>query len=178
MIDYPERSMYPEVSRTPPSPDSVTWDRYGDARTTRFLRRAFLLVAAGTCGGAVLELAMLRHWDGLDQLVPWVVLAALAVGIAAVALKPTPRVLLAARLLAVGSAFAGAFGVWEHVSSNWETAPLSATWASTWDTLSPLQQWWEAATGGAGIAPPLAPGFLALTGICLALATTGLLHRR
>lgn len=155
----------------------MTWDRYGDARTTRFLRRAFLLVAAGTCGGAVLELAMLRHWDGLDQLVPWVVLAALAVGIAAVALKPTPRVLLAARLLAVGSAFAGAFGVWEHVSSNWETAPLSATWASTWDTLSPLQ-WWEAATGGAGIAPPLAPGFLALTGICLALATTGLLHRR
>ena len=63
-------------------------------------------------------------------------------------------------------------------ASNWETAPLSATWASTWDTLSPLQQWWEAATGGAGIAPPLAPGFLALTGICLALATTGLLHRR
>ena len=168
----------PEHRTHEETPVSVTQERYGDARTTRFLRRAFLLVAAGTCGGAVLELAMLRHWDGVDQLVPWVVLAVLAVGIAAVALKPTPRVLLAARLLAVGSAFAGLFGVWEHVSSNWQTAPLSATWASTWDTLSPMQQWWEAATGGAGIAPPLAPGFLALTGICLALSTTGLLHRR
>lgn len=148
-----------------------------DAGTARFLRTAFLLVAAGTCVGAALELAMLRHWKGTDQLIPWFVLAALAAGIVAVALVPTRPVLLAARVLSIGGALGSAVGVWEHVSSNWETGSLSATYASTWDTLPVLQQWWLAATGGVGAAPPLAPGFLALTGVCLALATTGLAHR-
>lgn len=162
---------------TPHTTVDGTRDR-GEAHTAHFLRRAFLFVAAGTCAGALLELAMLRHWKGFDQLVPWFVLTVLAIGIAAVALRPTRGVLLGARVLAVGSALAGLFGVWEHVSSNWKVAPLSASYASTWDTLPPLQQWWLAATGGVGAAPPMAPGFLALTGICLALATTGLAARR
>ncbi len=142
-----------------------------DAQLVRQLRWALVGLSVLTCLGSALELAMLRHWGSTDQKIPWVILVIMAAGIAAFAWRQTQGTILAARVLAVGSVLGSGFGVLEHVKSNVETAPLNALWADTWDTLSPLNQWWLAATGGAGAAPTLAPGFLALTGICLALAT-------
>ena len=146
----------------------------GDAALIRRLRRAIVLIAVLTLAGLLAELTMLRHWKGPIQLVPWVVVVAL---LAASALlwrdAATRTAVRVARVLAGVSALASAVGVWQHIEGNMETAALSVAWATKWDALSPGERLWQAATGGAGIAPPLVPGFLALVGIMLVCATIG-----
>ena len=48
--------------------------------------------------GTAAELASLRHWDGFEQLIPWIALAVLGVAFALELLSPLPR---AVALLAV-----------------------------------------------------------------------------
>lgn len=143
----------------------------GEVGTVRRFRLALLALAAGTCLGAFVELAMLRHTKGFSQKIPWVILLVLLIGVIALAVRWSRGTVLSARALAVVAVLSSGIGVFEHIEGNLKTAPLSADYSETWDTLSGLQQFWLAATGGVGPAPPLAPGFLALTGICLALAT-------
>ena len=137
-------------------------------------RRIFLGLAAATAIGTALELASLRHWDGAEQLIPWVALAVLAVAIAAQWLRPTPTVTLASRIIGAVCVVSALFGFWEHVQSNYETAPLDFRYATSWATMSTASRWWTAASGGVGPSPALAPMILALSGLCLVFATVGL----
>lgn len=145
---------------------------HAEATVHRF-RTILLGLAAVTCLGAATELAMLRHWRG-SQLIPWVMLAVIAAGIVFYAPRRDSRAaIISVRIIAGLSVVTSAVGAFQHIVSNWETAPLSAQFATTWEAVPLWQQWWLAASGGAGAAPPLAPGFVALSGLCLALATIG-----
>lgn len=128
------------------------------------------LASLGVLGTAV-ELATIRHWQTTEQLIPWVFLAIVTAAIAAVAWRPSAGRVRAAQVLAVATLAAGAYGVFEHVSSNLEAGPLDATYGPRWDTMSAASQWWAAASGGVGPSPTLAPAVLVQISLCLLLAT-------
>jgi len=58
-----------------------------------------------------------------------------------------------------------------HVVENLDAGPLDRNYAATWDSMSSLDQWFTAVTGGVGPAPTLAPGVLVEMGLGLLLAT-------
>ena len=62
-------------------------------------------------------------------------------------------------------------GVALHALANVDAGPLDRVFATRWSTMSPIEQWWEALTGGVGPAPVLAPGVLAEVSLALAIAT-------
>jgi hypothetical protein len=64
-----------------------------------------------------------------------------------------------------------AVGIGLHLVENLAAGPLDRAFASVWDTLTPVEQVWTAATGGVGPAPVLAPGVLAEISLALLLAT-------
>ena len=99
-------------------------------------RRGLLTLAASAAAGTALELAMLRHWNGVDQLVPWATLVMVAAGIAIVAFSGARAAVLTGRAIGCGSAIAGVFGVYEHIASNYEAGPLDFRYADRWATMS------------------------------------------
>jgi len=136
-------------------------------------RRGLLILASSAAAGTALELAMLRHWNDVDQLVPWATLVMLAAGIAIVAFSGARAAVLTGRAIGCGSAIAGVFGVYEHIASNCEAGPLDFCYADRWATMSMPARLWAAASGTVGPSPALAPAILALAGACLLLATIG-----
>lgn len=144
-----------------------------DAALVRQFRASLVVLAVLTWIGTAVELAMLRHWNSATQLVPWFVLAVLAVAIAAYVVRPTRTVVRAVRVVAIAAALGAAWGAKEHIEANLVAGAASPVLGDRWGSFSTVYRWWLAATGGAGDTPPLAPGFLALTGIILALATLG-----
>ncbi|HYO86945.1 MAG TPA: hypothetical protein VES01_10895 [Dermatophilaceae bacterium] len=152
---------------------TVMAQRGTDTALVGQFRTSLLALSGLTLIGAVVELTMLRHWNGAVQLIPWLVLVVLAVGMAAYAARPNRSVVRAVRVIAVAAAAGSALGVWQHVRANLTSAAFSVDLGDSWESMSTLHQWWLASTGGAGAVPPLAPGFLALTGIILALSTLG-----
>lgn len=139
-------------------------------------RRILLGLAAATVVGTAIELAMLRHWDGLDQLVPWLMLLVLGAAVAAQWLRPGAVVTKAARAVGAVSFACGAFGAVLHVKSNYDEAPLDFRFAPKWEAMGLLERVWTATTGGVGDVPAFAPMILALSGACLLFATIGLAH--
>lgn len=138
---------------------------------TSWLRLGLLgLAAAGIIGTAV-ELATIRHWDSTEQLIPWVVLAVAAIGVLAVAIRPSRLRVRVVQIVSLGTLAAAAFGVYEHIASNLESGPLDATYGPKWGTMSAMAKWWAAASGGVGPSPTLAPAVLAQISLCLLLAT-------
>ncbi len=137
-------------------------------------RRVLVAFAGVAIVGTLAELVMLRHWDSFEQVIPFLVLGALA-GIAAIiwSSRPTPKALFV--VLAI-SAAAALFGTWEHVESNHETAPLDAVYGPKWDSMSATSQWWAAANGSVGPSPPLVP--LVMAYICAMLGTAAWVDRR
>jgi hypothetical protein len=134
-------------------------------------RRVLLgLAAAGVIGTAV-ELASLRHWNGLLQLVPWIALGVLVLGIAQAVLRPRvdPRFV---RLEAATVVVAAAFGSLEHLLANLDAGPLDFRYADRWAGMSAAARWWAAASGGVGPSPILAPLVLAQAAACLWFATS------
>lgn len=137
-----------------------------DSATLARIRLVVALLASAAAMGGLVELAMLRHWNGI-QVVPWVVLA-LVVVVGVITARGGP-----ARLAQATGALAllgGALGVWQHVAANHALGPQLAQYAQTWDGMSALEQWWLAASGAVGSAPALAPGMLALAGVLLIVA--------
>lgn len=124
------------------------------------------LVAIGIAGAA-LELAFERHWQTPVQLIPWVALALLAFALVVLAVRDTPRATAVVRVVALVVLLASAYGVFMHVSVNHGMGAMDPSW----DTLSPLTQWWYALTKSVGQAPPLAPGMLAQSALLLGVAT-------
>lgn len=132
------------------------------------LRLGLLALVAVGIVGAGLELAFERHWQTLTQYIPWVTLAVLVAALVLLAVRDSGGVLTVARVLAVAVLLASAYGVIMHVSVNHS---VGSAMNPDWDTLSPLTQWWYAATKSVGSAPPLAPGMLAQAALLLLLAS-------
>lgn len=130
----------------------------------------FGLVALGILG-AGLELAFERHWQSWQQFVPWVALLALGAALVLLALDASPLTLKVVRGIALVVLLASAYGVYAHISANHDMGAFDPRYADTWQTLSPLTQWWYALTKSVGPAPPLAPGMLAQSALLLLLTT-------
>lgn len=130
------------------------------------MRRVTALLASASAVGGLIELAMLRHWSGI-QIAPWVILGVIAV-VGVVTALGGPR-----RLAQVAGGF-GLFGalagMWHHIEANHALGPHVPPYAESWATMSAAEQWWVAAAGGLGPAPALAPGLLGLAGALLLVA--------
>ena len=149
--------------------------RRTDAAT--LVRHGLVALTAIGILAAAFELASERHWNGVEQLIPWIALAALAAAVGLL-LVPGGRGVPAARVLAVLVLGASAYGVLDHVLVNYESGALDQRYAESWDTMPALQQWWLAVTKTVGPAPTLAPGVLGQSALLLVLASAGATRRR
>lgn len=142
-----------------------------DSRSTAYwLRQGLLALATIGVAGTELELASLSHWKGV-QLIAWAALGLITLAISLQIVRPTPGRIRAAQMLALVVALTAAFGVFQHISANYDAAPLDARYAYTWDAMSEPARWWAAVTKAVGPAPPLAPAALAQTALCVLVAT-------
>ncbi len=141
-----------------------------DARLVSVYRRVLTLVGIGTVLGALTELAMLRHWQGPAQLVPWAVLAVLLVGAVAWLVRRTAGTARTVRVAAVVSVLGSAYGVYEHVLANLRAGPVDPRYDGVWDSMPGAAQLWAATTGAVGPSPVLVPATMGLAGVLLWLA--------
>jgi hypothetical protein len=137
----------------------------------RMFRRILISLALVGMIGTAAELAMLRHWNSRDQLIPWFALGALLLALVLIVGSGTRSAIGIARVLAALVALAAIYGVISHVQANYEAGPLDFRYADSWSNLSATSRWWAAATGGVGPSPALAPLILAQSAACLWLAT-------
>ena len=144
-----------------------------EAPTAARLRRGLVALALLGTIGTALELLLLRHFDGALQLIPWVALAVLGVAIALVALRPSPRSIRTARILAGGVLVTSVVGVAIHVNANFDAGPLDFRYTASWPTLSDAERWFLAVTDTVGPSPTLAPMASAFMALALLLATLG-----
>lgn len=126
------------------------------------LRRFLFGLAAFICAGTMVELALAKHWDGLVQLLPFLLAGLSLVAIGAVLLNPKQWRLRLLRWITAITLAGSLFGVFEHIEHNIEFALEIRPNAVLNDVLLD-------ALGGAN--PLLAPGILAFMAI-LALAAT------
>ncbi len=148
-----------------------------DDRLVGAMRRALLALAGAGVAATAAELAMLRHWGSFARNIPWAVLAITAIAIIGVVGRPSRPTVVVARVTAAVVTASTVYGIVQHVIANHDAGPLDARYADTWDSMSALSQWWAAATESVGPSPPLAPAALAVGGVCLWLATLGLVTR-
>jgi hypothetical protein len=146
--------------------------RSGGAATTGrgLVWRGLVALAAVGILATAFELYSVDHWNSLEQLVPWVALAVLAV---ATALVVVSRGAVPARALALLVLAASVYGVVDHALVNFGSGPLDQRFADSWDALPLLTRVWYAVTTEVGPAPTLAPGVLGQTALLLVLATLG-----
>ena len=135
------------------------------------LRRSLVLLAALGSVVTSLELALMRHWDGALQLVPWPAIAALAIGVLLVLGHPGRRRIQAARLIAVGVLVVAAVGVAIHVWANYDAGVLDARYTLTWAAKGELERWLLAATDAVGPTPVMAPAALGFMALALSFST-------
>lgn len=125
--------------------------------------RTFLLgLAAFLCAGTMVELALIGHWEGPPQILPFVLCGLGLAAVIALLLRPQRRIIRLLRWV-MGVTFAGSlFGVYEHIEHNigfaMEIRPNATMGDVFFDAL-----------GGAN--PLLAPGMLALAAM-IAIAAT------
>jgi hypothetical protein len=144
-----------------------------DAALVHRFQNVLLGMAGVTVLAIAAELAMLRHWNGTDQLVPWMVLAPVAGATVALAWRRSALTVRLARAVGVLAAAGGLYGAWVHIRSNYDAGPLDFRYQTSWASMSLVSRWWKAASGGVGPSPALTPAILALAGACLALSTLG-----
>ena len=136
-----------------------------------FLRRSLLgLAALGTLGTA-LELVLLRHWDNALELIPFAALGVLGVAIVMMARRPGARSVAIARALALSVLIVSAAGVFIHIRSNYEAAPLDFRYTASWPTTPEPIRWLLAATDTVGPSPTLAPAAIAFLALALLIVT-------
>jgi hypothetical protein len=141
-----------------------------DAPVVVLVRRCLVALTVIGILATAFELASERHWNSLEQLVPWLALAVLIVA-TTLFLLPGERATLIIRVLAVIVLGASVYGVLEHVLANFQAGELDQRFADTWASLPLLEQVWYAVTRTVGPAPTLAPGVLGQTALLLLLAT-------
>ncbi|MFC5063355.1 hypothetical protein [Actinomycetospora atypica] len=151
----------------------------GRARSTRrrrepadLLRAGLVALAVISVGATAFELASERHWNGVEQLVPWAALVVLLGAIGAV-LVPSRIGLTTSRVLAAVVLAASVYGVVDHTVANHDAGELDGRYSAVWDDLPVAQQWWFAVTRTVGPAPTLAPGVLGQAALLVLLAGVG-----
>jgi hypothetical protein len=135
-----------------------------------FVRRSLLALTLIGIAATAFELSTEHHWNGLEQLIPWFALAALAIAVV-LAVLPSRGTQLMARVLAVVVLGASVYGVLDHIAVNYNSGFLDQRFADTWESLPATQRWWYAFTKQVGPSPTLAPGMLAQMALLLLLAT-------
>lgn len=135
------------------------------------LRRCLLVLASLGVVATAVELAMLRHWNGFIQQIPWIALGAVSIAIALVAVRPTVATVRVARLIAVLVLLTAGLGIVEHVLANYHAGPLDFRYGNRWATMSSTSRWWAAITETVGPSPSLAPLVLAWSSLCVVFAT-------
>ena len=118
------------------------------SRTLVRMRRASALLASAAAIGGLVELAMLRHWHGI-QVAPWVILGITALAGVRVAFGGSKRL---AQVTGGLGLFGAAAGMWHHIDTN---HTRGAEFLDTWDALSGAEQWWLAFNGTVGPAPEI-----------------------
>ena len=146
-----------------------TRNQRGSVSVALVRRGLYALTVIGILATAF-ELATVRHWLDIEQLIPWVALVVLAIA-TVLALAPFRWGRIAAGLLALLVMGASVYGVIDHTVANYNSGPLDQRFADTWESLSPAKQWWYAITKTVGPAPTLAPGILGETAVLLLLAS-------
>ena len=141
------------------------------ADTATILRRSMLGLAAAGIVATTVELATLRHWTTTTQLIPWMVLAVLAVGVLTVALGGSRQMIRVVRVIALLAAISGVYGLYIHVKANYDAAILDYRFTDRWPHMSLTSKLWAASTGQVGPSPVMAPAVLSQCAVCLALAT-------
>jgi hypothetical protein len=136
------------------------------------MRAGLVALALISVGATAFELASERHWNDLDQLIPWAALAVLLAAIVAV-LVPSRIALTTSRLLAAVVLAASLYGVLDHTLANYDAGELDGRYSAVWDDLPAAQQWWYAVTKTVGPAPTLAPGVLGQAALLVLLAGIG-----
>ena len=97
-------------------------------------------------------------------------MGALAIAIALAAI-PSPLTIRVARTIAIAAVVCAFFGIYEHVKSNYDLAPLDYRYTDRWPTMSSWSRWWAAANKSVGPSPPLAPAVLLYGSLCVLFAT-------
>jgi hypothetical protein len=136
------------------------------------MRAGLVALALISVGATAFELASERHWNDLDQLIPWAALAVLLAAIVAV-LVPSRIALTTSRLLAAVVLAASLYGVLDHTLANYDAGELDGRYSAVWEELPAAQQWWYAVTKTVGPAPTLAPGVLGQAALLVLLAGVG-----
>jgi hypothetical protein len=149
----------------------------GAATRPGLVRHGLVALTAVGILAAAFELFSEHHWNGAEQLVPWVALAAVAAATVLV-LLPGGSGVGAARVLALLVLGASVYGVVDHVLVNYGSGPLDERFADSWDALPLLTRLWYATSKEVGPAPTLAPGVLGQTALLLLLATVGAPRRQ
>jgi hypothetical protein len=170
MTSLPPSGRAPGFShRTGPPP---VWDGPGGPPgPAGVLRRCLLALVGLSAAGTAAELAMLRHWNGWLQLVPWFALAVVGIAAGLLAGRPTRRVVQTVRVLALAVVVCAAAGVYVHVEENYQAGLLDQRYTTTWDSMPVAARWWAAISKTVGPAPPVAPGVLAQAALGLLFAT-------
>jgi hypothetical protein len=138
-----------------------------------WLRSSLAVLAELGTAGTVVELAMHGHWDSGIQVIAFVPVGLLAIGVAILFARPNRRALLVARAIAVLVAGLSLFGIFEHVYANYEAGPLDYRYEARWEGMPASSRWWTAFTKSVGPSPPLAPGILGQSALALTFATIG-----
>jgi hypothetical protein len=146
-------------------------ERWDALDTLALVRSGLLLLSLGAVLVTAVELAFLGHWDGTLQLLPWVALAMVTVGLLLVAIRPDRWRIRVAQALAVGGLVMGAVGVAIHIIENHDAGVLDFRYTVTWPVMDELGRWWLAATGTVGPSPPLAPASLSFAAALVILAS-------
>ena len=141
------------------------------------LRAGLVALALISAAATAFELASERHWNGLEQLVPWAALVVLLGAVVAV-LVPSRVGLTISRVLAAVVLAASLYGVVDHTVANHEAGELDGRYSAVWEDLPVAQQWWYAVTRTVGPAPTLAPGVLGQGALLVLLAGVGRSSRR
>jgi hypothetical protein len=139
--------------------------------TADVLRRSLIGLAAIAAAGTGLELVLLRHWDNGLEVIPFIALVVLGLAVGVLAARPGRRAVRIVRILAASVAIVGAVGVFIHIRSNYEAAPLDFRYTDSWPTTAEPIRWLLAATDTVGPSPTLAPAAIAFAAIVLLAAT-------
>ena len=104
--------------------------------TITVLRRCLIVLAAVGVVATAVELAMLRHWKGFLQLIPWFALAVISAALILLVVRPGRGTLRLVQTLALVVVLVAGLGVVEHVMANYNAAPLDFRYAARWATMS------------------------------------------
>ena len=99
----------------------------------RKIRTVLALLASAAAVGGLVELAMLRHWDEAIQILPWVVLAVVAVVGVLTAFGGSTRL---AQVTGLAALLTGGIGVLVHLAENLDFGEDLAQYAQTWEAMS------------------------------------------